>query len=108
MIQSPRDLASCRIAMRVKDAVPAMCSLERKQKFRSFSIELNAPFDQSLNRSRSFLNQNANGFPIAKAGAGDHRILLVQFDFVLVAESGRDPALRVFRGRLSKTIFGDH
>ena len=108
VIESPRDLAACRIAMRVKDAIPAVRAFQRKQKFRSFTIELNAPLDQFLNRARTFLNQNANGLPIAQAGAGDHRVLLVEFDFVVVAESGRDPALRVFGRGFSKTIFGDH
>ena len=92
--------------MRVQDAAAAVRAFAREQELRSFTIECCAIFDELLNGGRSFFHQHAHGFRIAQAIARCQRVLLVEFNIVVVAESGSDASLRVYRRRFAEAVLG--
>ena len=97
MVERARNLAAGGIAVRVQHAAAAVRAFAGEQQAAALTIELGAPVDQLVNRRRPFLHQCAHGPRVAQAVAGDQRVLLVQFDLVVVAQRGGDSALRVFR-----------
>ena len=49
-----------------------------------------------------------HSFHVAQPRARIERVRLVQFNLVLFRECDRDTALRVFRVRLARALFGQH
>jgi len=81
--------------------------LARECQFAADLIEFSAPLDQLLDGGRAFLHQRAHGRGIAEAVSSGQRVLLVQFDLVVVAEGDGDAALRVFGGGFAERVLGD-
>ena len=71
------------------------------------AVEFRAPFDQLLDGGGAFLHQGAHGGAVAQAVAGGQGILLVQFHFVVVAQSDGDPTLGVLGRGFPETVLGD-
>ena len=67
-----------------------------------------APLDELLDGGGAFFHQGADGGMVAKAVAGLESVLLVQLDFVVVAEGYGDAALGVFGGRFAEALLGDY
>ena len=107
-VQRARDLAAGRIAMRVQDPAAAVRGFPREREAHPVAIELRAPFDELLDRRRSFLDQRVDRRDVAQPRAGRDRVLLMQPHLVVIAERDRDAALRIFRGGLPQAVLGDH
>ena len=104
MVQSARDLAPRRIAMRMQHPVAAVRAFSREGQPGSLAVELRAPLDELPNRRGSFLHQGAHRRTVAEAVSRVQRVLLVQFDLVVVAQSDGDPALRIFGGGFPEAV----
>src|SRR3954469_239389 len=92
----------------MENTVPAVCAFSSEEKVIAFPVESRSPFNELLNRCGTFFNQSLDGFYATKPIAGDDRVLFVQLQLVVVAQRDRNPALRVFGGRLLKRIFRNH
>jgi 3-dehydroquinate synthase len=101
------DLAASRVALRVQHAMAAMSALAREQQLAAFSIECSSPGDQLLDCSGTLLDKRAHGLNIAQPIAGEQRVLLMQLDFVVIAERDSDATLRILRRRLEQAVFCD-
>ena len=107
MPERAHDFATCRIAVSVENAIPAVRTLACKQQTRSFPIERGSPFDELLNRSRCLFDQRMHSFNITETVARSNRVLFVKLNLIVVAKRGGDSALSIFGGRLSQTVFGN-
>ena len=70
-------------------AFPGECQVQ------AFTVELGTPFDELLNRGGAFFYEYADRFRITQPIAGRNRVLLVEFDIVLVAQCNGDATLSV-------------
>src|SRR6516162_3367388 len=87
--------------MGVQYTVPAVGAFSGKCDVGSGAIELGAPLNQFFNPSRAFFHQDTRRIRIAQSIAGFEGVVEVQADFVVVAQSRSDTALRVLRIGLS-------
>jgi 3-dehydroquinate synthase len=78
-----------------------------KQQVGATPIKRGTPLNELFNDGWPFFNQRPNCFEIAKAISRHQRVLLMQFYFVVIAQGGRDSALRVFGRGFSQTVFGN-
>ena len=92
--------------MRVQNAGPAVRRFARERQLRAGAIEFGPPLDQLRDVLRTFFHQQRNGFGAAQSVAGLDGVLLVQADFVFVAEGHRDAALRPGRGGIAQIGLG--
>jgi len=91
----------------VKDTISAVCAFASEGEFRAFAIELRPPLDEFLDALGSILDQHSRRFRIAEAIAGVERVLLVEADFVFVAEGYGNSALRPCSGGIAEIGFGE-
>ena len=49
-----------------------------------------------------------HGFAVAQAVTGGHCVLLVQINFIIIAERDGDTTLCVLRGRFVQRVLGNH
>src|SRR5579859_1570946 len=88
------DFAAGGVAVRVKNARTAVRRFAGEGEFCAGPVEFRAPFDELRDVLRTFFDKERDGFGAAKAIAGVDRVLLVQADFVFVAEGHGNAALR--------------
>src|SRR5215470_16260176 len=93
--QSAADFAAGGVAMRVENARAAVCGLARESQFGAGAIEFRAPFDELSDVLGTFFHQQGYRFRPAESVAGSDGVLLVQADFVFVAEGNGDATLRI-------------
>jgi hypothetical protein len=108
LIKGTGDFMPCGISVRMQDAIAAVRALAGENELRSLAIEFRAPLDQLLNRGRRFLHEQVDRLHVAEAVAGIDRILLMQFDAVIIIQCGRNSALRIFGRRFSQRVFCNH
>ena len=65
------------------------------------AVEFSSPFDELRDVFRAFFEEHSDVFGPAKTVAGINGVLLVQTDFVFVAEGYRDAALCPGRRRIA-------
>ena len=75
---------------------------------RALAVEFGPPFDQLPDGGRPFLHQGVHRRALAQPVPRRQRILLVQRDFVVVAQRHGDAALRIFGGRFPQAVLGDY
>ena len=92
----------------MQNAAAAVSGFPRESQAHAIAIELRAPLDQLLDGSRTFLHQRVDGLPVAQPGAGGDGVLLVQPDFVVIAQRDGDSALRILRGGFAQAVFRHH
>ena len=107
-VQRAGNFAARRISVRVQNAVAAVRSFAGEGELLALAVELGAPLDQVLNRGGTLLHQRVNGALIAESIARIERVLLMERDFIVIAQSYGDTALSVLRRRLAQRIFGDN
>ena len=93
--------------MRVQDTIAAVGSLAGKGELRAASIEFRTPPHELLDSSEPLFDEDPGGIRINQAVAGFEGIPEVQADFILIAEGGGNPALRVARVALAQLTFRD-
>jgi hypothetical protein len=71
-------------------------------------VEMNAQRDERRDGLGAVLHHEADGLFAAQPRARPQRVLYVRFERVRRGHDGRDPALRVVRGRLIAGLLGDH
>ena len=91
----------------MKNAAAAMSTFAGEEQAGSLAIKCCSPFDELFDSSRPFFNERAYRFDVAESVTGQYRILLVEFDLIIVAESDRDSALCIFGRRFAQAVFGD-
>src|SRR5690242_6094127 len=91
----------------MKHPAAAVSAFAGEEQASSFAIKGCSPFDELFDSSRTFFDERAYSFDIAESVTGQDRILLVEFDLIIVAESDRDSALCIFGRRLAQAVFGD-
>lgn len=94
--------------MRVKNAIPAVGSFAGEQEFSAFAIKGRAPLDEALDDGRPFFNQSTDGCDVTETITGHDGVVLVELDFIVIAESGGNSALRVFGRGLVQAVFRDY
>jgi hypothetical protein len=94
--------------MRVKNAVTRVRALAAEHELGAFAVKLGAPADQLFDDRGAFFHQRVHGGLVAQAVARHQRVLLMQLHFVVIAQRGRDPALRVLRTRFLPIALGEH
>lgn len=104
MEQGAQDFAPGRISMRMKNTISAMRAFTGKQQLRALAVKRGPPFNELLNRGRRFLYQCPDGRNIAKTVTRHDGVLFVQFNFVVVIERSRYPALRILRRGFSQCV----
>jgi hypothetical protein len=100
------DLASGGIAVRMEDAGTAVRGFAGESEFGSGAIELGAPFNELGDVAGTFFYNESYRFRPAKSITGIEGVLLVEADFVFVAERYGDAALRPGGGRVTEGGFG--
>src|SRR5438477_4808829 len=103
--ESAADFASGGIAMRVENTGAAVSGFAGESEFGAGAIEFSAPFDKLGDVLRTFFNQERDGFRAAQAVTGRERVLLVETNFVLIAECYSDAALRPGCGGITESGF---
>ena len=94
--------------MCVQDAPAAVRALLRERERCALAIERRAPLDQLLDRRGTFFDQRVHGTAVAQAVTRRHGVLLVQIDFIVIAERNGDATLGVFRGRFVQGVLGNN
>ena len=92
----------------MQHAAAAVGALAGEGQAGALAVEFRAPRDQLLDGRRPFFHQRVHRGAVAQTVAGVERVLLVQRDFVVVAERHGDAALGVFRAGFAKAFLGDH
>ncbi len=106
MVECAADFASRGVAVGVQHAVAAVRALAGERELGALLIELGAPLDEFLDANGAFLDQDARRIAVAEAVAGDQRVLQMQADLVLIAESDRDAALGILGVRFAELELG--
>jgi hypothetical protein len=91
--------------MSMQYAAPAVRPFAGEQQLRSIAIKFRTPIDQLLDRRRTFFHQGVHGFAVAQSRAGLDGVLLVQLDFIIVAQGHRNTTLSIFGGRFPQAVF---
>ena len=93
--------------MGMQYTVAAMGAFPGEGNLGARAIELGAPLDQLFDAHRTFFHQDAGCRLVTQSVAGFQRVVEMQADFVVVAERGRDAALRVLRVRFGDFTLGE-
>src|SRR5262249_1792343 len=96
--QGAADFAAGGVAVGVENPRTAVRCFASERKLCSGAVEFCAPFDELRNVFWAFFHEQRPRFGPAKAVSGVDGVLLVQADFVFVAERYGDAALRPGRG----------
>src|SRR5215510_15317547 len=96
--QSSADFAAGGVTVRVQNARPTVCGFAREGKLRAGAVEFGAPFDELRDVFRAFFDEKRDGFGSAQTVSGIDSVLLMQADFVFIAEGDGDAALCPRRG----------
>ena len=91
----------------MKYAIAAVSAFPRKKQPRAFTVERCSPFDELLDGGRAFFDERVDRFHVAETITGGDRVVLVQLEFVIVAESDSNASLRVFGGGFAQAVFGN-
>src|SRR5882724_5022010 len=91
----------------MQDAGAAVRGFTREGEFGAGAIEFGTPFDKLRNVFGAFFDEKSHGFGAAEAIAGVERVLLVEADFVFVAEGYGNSALRPGSGGIAEIGFGE-
>ena len=105
--KSAADFAAGRVPVGMQDAGAAVRGFPGESEFGAGSIEFGAPFDELCNVFRAFFDQECYRFGAAEAVARAESVLLVQTDFVFVAERYGDATLRPSCGGIAEIGFGE-
>src|SRR5215470_210446 len=100
--QSPADLTPSRITVRMENPRAAVRRLARESQLRAGAIELRAPFNQLRDVLGAFLDQKSDRILSAQPIPCVDGVLLMQADFVFVAECHGYSALRPRRRRVAQ------
>jgi len=87
------NFASGGVAMRVENARAAVSGLTSEGEFGTGAIEFGAPFDELRDVFWTFFDKERDSFGAAEAVASVEGVLLVETNFVLIAERDSDTAL---------------
>ncbi len=105
-IQCAANLASGRVAVSVQHAVAAVRAFAGERDLGSGAVELRAPLDQLFDAGRAFFDQHARGLFVDQSVAGLQRVFQMQANFIVIAERGRNTALRILRVGLGDFALG--
>jgi hypothetical protein len=92
----------------MQHAIAAVRAFARKQQLRAFAIERGAPLDQPLDCTRALLYKSADRLLITQSVTCDYRVVFVQLDLVVIAESRGNSALSVLGRRFAQGILRDN
>lgn len=95
MSEGADNLPARGIAVRVENTITAVRPFTSEQKFRTLAVKCCSPANELLNRAWSFFDQGLYRFNVTEAITSGNRILLVQFQFVVVAQSYGNAALSI-------------
>src|SRR2546423_14198216 len=84
-----------------------MRGLAREDETPSLAVELRAPVNQLLNISWPILDHHAHSALVAKSCSCVQGVFFVKCNLVFVRERDGDAALRIFRVRFVRTVFGE-
>ena len=94
--------------MSVQNAIATVRALAREREAAvTLTVERRTPIDQLLNGRWTLLDQGVDSGVVAESVAGIDGVLLMQLDFVFVAQDDGDSALRIFGRRLAEAVFSD-
>ena len=105
--ESSADLAACRVAVRVQNAIAAMGAFPGESNLGPGPVELGAPLNQFLDALRPFFNQDAGGLCVAQTIARLECIVEMNADFVIIAEGCGDAPLRILGVGLCNFALGE-
>ena len=100
------NLAAGGVAVGVQHAIAAVRAFAGEGDLGAGAIELRAPLDEFFDARRTFFHQNARRFFVDQPVAGLQRVFQMQPNLIVVAERGRDTALRILRIRLGDFALG--
>jgi len=101
------NFATRRIAVGVKNTRAAVSGFASKGEFGPCAIEFGAPLDELADVLGAFFDEQSDRFGAAEAVTGVKGVLLVESDFVFVAEGDGDAALRPGGRGIAEIGFGE-
>ena len=96
------------ISVSVEDAGAAVRGFAGKGELGAGPIEFGTPFDKLGDVLGAFFDEKRDRFGAAEAVTGVEGVLLVQADFIFVAEGHGDAALRPGGSRIAESGLGEH
>ena len=105
--QGAADFAAGGFAVGVEDAGATVSGFTGESEFGAGAIKFGAPFDELGDVLGAFFDEESDSVGAAEAVAGIDGVLLVEADFVFVAEGDGDAALGVGSGGFGETGLGE-